>query len=591
MKTKSITLLFIITALLLAAGFLASKKFIKKNENTAIRAKIVTPKGSQTTDTETDSDRVNSDFNSENFDTFITLRSNETLINTITLDFNNDGYDDEVITVRKTGSENFTIVPGLYNPDTADYERLDDIPTSISKIRTFSLSGMDLIGDHCNSLIYQGVADDENYVMQLFLWESSQGSLVNIGDFVSDGTIFIQQTERSDSYQLSLSKGESFSVWVYESEKVLDEEGNIVAGQNQIQKEFKWNASSKKYELANEIKVTAGRLAANELSRIQDGTVETFAAFLDGLWYKTSNEDNVIRYIYYNYANKEIILLQSDSQEVYEWDDSKLRHNGIYLYTVNSDITNLQRRFDLLLISTDEIKITLYDSIGLVIKQSSEWDGQYKKMSLQSSFEETVTEEKNRFLAELEGESPWSTVDGINTISMNDSRYTFLFDDMQEEGLYSMLKIGSYDVIELKATSFNTVLNQFYALEFGTKTITETVKKKTVEKVVTDYDTITFTPVKITPTDCFATDGKSYTFTRNIEQLLEPGLLKGNYIENNKKTIIVNCFNLMMPPQPKMTEGNFLCCPKAFPAKGGIINMYAFLIIANIDYFLYNYTL
>ena len=517
MKTKSITLLFIITALLLAAGFLASKKFIKKNENTAVRAKIVTPKGSQTTDTETDSDRVNSDFNSENFDTFITLRSNETLINTITLDFNNDGYDDEVITVRKTGSENFTIVPGLYNPDTADYERLDDIPTSISKIRTFSLSGMDLIGDHCNSLIYQGVADDENYVMQLFLWESSQGSLVNIGDFVSDGTIFIQQTERSDSYQLSLSKGESFSVWVYESEKVLDEEGNIVAGQNQIQKEFKWNASSKKYELANEIKVTAGRLAANELSRIQDGTVETFAAVLDGLWYKTSNEDNVIRYIYYNYDNKEIILLQSDSQEVYEWDDSKLRHNGIYLYTVNSDITNLQRRFDLLLISTDEIKITLYDSIGLVIKQSSEWDGQYKKMSLQSSFEETVTEEKNRFLAELEGESPWSTVDGINTISMNDSRYTFLFDDMQEEGLYSMLKIGSYDVIELKATSFNTVLNQFYALEFGTKTITETVKKKTVEKVVTDYDTITFTPVKITPTDCFATDGKSYTFTRNIE--------------------------------------------------------------------------
>ena len=80
-----------------------------------------------------------------------------------------------------------------------------------------------------------------------------------------------------------------------------------------------------------------------------------------------------------------------------------------------------------------------------------------------------------------------------------------------------MLKIGSYDVLELKATSFNTVLNQFYALEFGTKTITETVKKKTVEKIVTDYDIITFTPVKITPTDCFATDGKVYTFTRQTE--------------------------------------------------------------------------
>ena len=517
MKTKSITLMFIIIAILLAAGFYASKKFITKSENTAVRAKIVTPKAGQDKDSDSDPDRVNSDFNSENFDTFITLRNNETLINTITLDINNDGYDDEVITVRKTGSENFTIVPGIFNPETADYDRLEDIPTSISKIRTFSLSGMDLIGDHCNSLIYQGVADDENYVMQIFLWEPDENEILKIGDFVSDGTIFIQQTERSDSYQLSLSKGESFSVWVYESEKIVDENGNIVAGQNQIQKEYKWNAGSGKYELANEIKVTAGRLAANELSRIQDGTVETFAAFLDGLWYKTSNEDNVIRYIYYNYDKKEIILLQSDSQEVYEWDDSKLRHNGIYLYTVNSDITNLQRRFDVLLISTDEIKITLYDSIGLVIKQSSEWDGQYKKMSLQSSFEEADDEEKNRFLVELEGDTVWNTVDGINSINLNDSRYTFLFDDMQEEGLYSMMEIGSYNVLALRATSFNTVLNEFYALEFGTKTITETVKKQTIEKTVTDYDTIIFTPVKITPTDCFATEGKVYTFTRTSE--------------------------------------------------------------------------
>ena len=134
----------------------------------------------------------------------------------------------------------------------------------------------------------------------------------------------------------------------------------------------------------------------------------------------------------------------------------------------------------MLLISVDEIKITLYDSIGLIIKESSEWDGQYKKMSLQSSFEEPVDEEKNRYLVELEGDSVWTTADGLNTISMNDSRYNFLFDDMQEEGLYSMMDIGSYNVLALRSTSFNTVLNQFYALEFGTKTITETVKKKTV---------------------------------------------------------------------------------------------------------------
>ena len=50
--------------------------------------------------------------------------------------------------------------------------------------------------------------------------------------------------------------------------------------------------------------------------------------------------------------------------------------------------------------------------------------------------------------------------------------------------------------------------------EFGEKTVTEKVKKKTVEKTVTDYDTIIFTPVKITTTDCFATEGRIFTLTR-----------------------------------------------------------------------------
>lgn len=111
MKTKSITLLFVIAALLLGAGFLASKKFIKKSEKTATRAKVVTPKGAQENGSDTDEDKLSSGFNSENFDTFIPLLPNETLINSITIDFNNDGYDDEVITVRKSSSEDFIIIP------------------------------------------------------------------------------------------------------------------------------------------------------------------------------------------------------------------------------------------------------------------------------------------------------------------------------------------------------------------------------------------------------------------------------------------------------------------------------------------------
>lgn len=518
MKNKIVIFLFLFIAIILTSAFFLSQRFSGNSESVITRAKVVTPKASgEDTDTEEESHLIG--FQTEQFDTFVDLLPSETLISSLTIDFNDDGYDDEVIVVRKTGAQYFFIIPGLYNPDTSVYDRLAEIPTKISRTRTFSYSGMDITGDHKTALVYQGVEDDGNYVMEIYHAEKIENktALVSIGDFHSDGTIFIQQTDRSESYELSLSKGESYSVWVYRSDKE-PETNKKNAGTNQIQEEYKWNPSIKHYELGNVVRVTASRLAANELSRIQDGTVETFADFLNGLWYKTNNTDSEIRYIYFDYDKKEVILVTKESQEVYEWDDSKLRHNGMYLTTVNSSITNLHRRFDVALINVDEIKITIRDEINLIIKETNMWDGTYKKLSLQSSFDSAGTEvSKNEYEQELDKSISWSTSDAVYSITVHDSVYSFKADNAVEKGIYSFMKIGSYNVIQFRPDADSSLLSATYALDFGTKTITETIKKKTVEKVVTDYDTIIFTPVKITPTDCFSTEGRSYTFIRDAE--------------------------------------------------------------------------
>ena len=88
---------------------------------------------------------------------------------------------------------------------------------------------------------------------------------------------------------------------------------------------------------------------------------------------------------------------------------------------------------------------------------------------------------------------------------------------LEESGVYSVGKIGTYDIIMFRSDSENSLFGETYSMTFGTKTITETVKRKTVEKIVTDYDTITFTPVKIMPTNCFTTEGRTFTFTRNAD--------------------------------------------------------------------------
>ena len=218
--------------------------------------------------------------------------------------------------------------------------------------------------------------------------------------------------------------------------------------------------------------------------------------------------------MYFNYEEKEVIQFYKDIQEVYEWEDSKLRHNGIYITAINADIMNLHRRFDIGLVNTDEIKVTLRDDINLVINENTQWDGNYKKLNLQSSFENSEVQDSSEFEKELKKTAEWQTSDASVHISFSDCSYVLQTDSITETGVYSIGKIGTYDIIMFRSDFDNSILGESYSMVFGTKVITETVKKKTVERTVTDYDNIILMPIKITSTDCFAAEGKSYTLYR-----------------------------------------------------------------------------
>ncbi|WP_027729165.1 pallilysin-related adhesin [Treponema sp. C6A8] len=522
MKTKTTVLIFLLITLGLAGFFFYSKYFIRKSEHSYTRSKVINTFTGD--DVQQENVKLPSASENEKYETFVPLLPGETLIGALTVDINNDGYDDELIVVRKTSSPYLWIVPGVYNASTHEYDRYDEIKTMFTRTRTFSYSAMDIIGDHKNSIIYQGVDDSGNYVMQIYnLKVSPMGtpSIVNIGDFSSDGTVFIQQTERSENYELGIARGESFSVWVYKSEQpdatpsVNDGKKPAHSQPNQIQQEYKWNPYTQHYELAQQIKVNASRIMAKELSKIQDGTVESFAAFLNGLWYKTSNDDGNIRYLYFNYNNREIIHLFHDTQEVYQWDDSKLRHNGIYLTTVNSDIMTLHRRFDISLLNTDEIRVTIRDDINLLIKESTTWDGNYKKLSIQNSFEDAkAAVYMDTFYSELKKSDEWKSADGQFVLTFKDSAFEIKNGQTAESGVYSILQAGNDIVLQLLPDNPLSVMNEFYTISFGTKIVTETVKKKEVEKSLPDYDKIILIPVKMTPTDCFPLEGRSFQLSR-----------------------------------------------------------------------------
>ena len=121
----------------------------------------------------------------------------------------------------------------------------------------------------------------------------------------------------------------------------------------------------------------------------------------------------------------------------------------------------------------------------------------------------------SELLKQLKTDS-WISSDVMSQISFSEYSYNLQKENSTETetGVYALEKIGNYNVIQFLCDEEHSVLNETYSIEFGEKIITEKVKKKTVEKTVTDYDTIIFTPVKITTTDCFATEGRIFTLTR-----------------------------------------------------------------------------
>lgn len=501
---------------------LVTNIFYFKNKNRPIRAKVVTP----ISENDTSSDNIDGSSISDEstITSFIPLLPTETLMSTLTVDFDGDTYDDQVVAVRKAGSPYLFLIVGLYNPDSNSYSRSAEISTEISKIRTFSYNAVDMIGNHKMALVYQGIKVNGDSVMQMYLCKKKFGNIEikNIGNFSSDGTIFIQQADRTDAYELSQAWGASHTVWVYSSDKT-DSQTAESSGISQIQTEYKWDYDNEVYAQSRQIKITGSRMAAKELARIQNGNVETFAQFLNGLWYKTTNTSSSPSYIYFNYDEKEVIFLSDDTEGVYSWEDSSLRRSGIYLTTVNSIISSMKRRFDIMLTGMNEVSVHVHDNVGMIIKESNQWDGIYKKMSFQNTFgEDKSSSLHSKYMKKLTEESIWVDDDG-NKYSFEDNEYK-IQGSFEETGLYVADTVGSFPIIQFRAIGKSSMLSKNYAMKFETSQISipaKSRKQKPTIKTIVNEDIIHFTPVITSPNTCYAAEGKMITLTKqdsNIEK-------------------------------------------------------------------------
>ena len=421
----------------------------------------------------------------------VPLHSDETLMGTLSVDFDGDGYDDQINTIRKLTSPYIQILVGLYNPYKGQYDRSAIIDTEIIQTRTFSYSCMDLVGNHKNILMYSGFLENSDSVMKLFLPERRDTELVMnvVGDFRSDGTIFVQQLERHESYESQNASGESFPVWVYRSDTDSGS-GSL----DQIQTRYVWDAAAGKYVKAEETRVQESKGTATELSKILDGTLASFQNHLEGLWYFTNGTEE--QYMFFNPREEEIIFQADNSQEVYTWVSSTLRRNGIYITAINSTITNLTRRIDISITGVDEMRVRNQDDVLMTISERSIWDGQYKKQPATIVSKAAAPQEILRL---LEGQRHW-LVEGVTQMEIAGGTYTSAL----VTGMITSSFCNGQEVIQVRGS----VGAPFYNQESYLASVEQDQQTKTLKSV-------RLSPVKITPLGIEALGGNAIRLEAN----------------------------------------------------------------------------
>lgn len=408
------------------------------------------------------------DFDESKTQPLVVLEEDETFLQAISVDINKDGTTDQICAVKKNSEPNIYLVPGLQNPLTNDYTRLQAIRTGVTQTRTLLFYSIDIIGDRSNALICSGMTAENLQLLTVYIPVTGKEGFPGftaVADLRSDGSINIQELERSDAYNLGQTGGDSYPIYTYSSDpdapQTLD----------QVERVYKWDKALKRYEQVSESKIEGKKIETKLIRQLQGGNLDSFENFLGGLWYMPTSSAGTTKYLFFNPEEKEIIFHNGSTEEVYTRESGSARRYGAYLTTRNKSISSIRRLIDIELTGIDEIRIKVLEDVKLKIGVASDWDGVYRKMASNStiaSVKDGLTPEKVQKILDS-GSNDWVSAEGqvFNTAG---SSFTLNLPDGTETGQYALLSVGDKPVLQLRQDGQGKK-SRFYLVEAETKAI------------------------------------------------------------------------------------------------------------------------
>ena len=219
---------------------------------------------------------------------------------------------------------------------------------------------------------------------------------------------------------------------------------------DQIRETWAWNFTRKSYERVLVERIPGAQIEKQIVTRILDGTVETFERYLEGIWYKASTDPKApgAQFVIFDPRDKSLFFYGNNVMEPYQWEDSHSTRYGLFIGSRSSAVKSLRRLIDAELIGHESISLRIFQDIRLKADVTEKWNGAYRKMNpeLAATFrkETPVTQTRSGTLS-----GDYRGLDG-SSLSFRAPRFNLVREGKTEAGGFSLFALKGVEILEMK---------------------------------------------------------------------------------------------------------------------------------------------
>jgi hypothetical protein len=379
---------------------------------------------------------------------------NEVILNVASVNADQEGADEQILTVRKTDRADgrLSIVVASYVESRKAWVRSWEGDTLSTKLTTFSIQARDLLGDHSLDIVCTGMNDQGDQTITAFRRNPGSSSYTEILALAAD-SIAISDTDRSESYQLGQTNGESWLIFAYTRDK---DSQNLL---DQVKDKYSWDSHKGQYLKTGSERIPGAQVERDTVSKILTGSEKDFESFLQGVWYEAGKApfDPGTRLINFDKSSGSISFYGANAQEVFRWSESHSTRYGLYVRCQNDSVEDLIRLLDIELTGSDVVSIRVFEDLQMKVDPEDRWDGSFRRLprTMPASMQGGAAA-GNAGLAKaaLKLDGPYRSPGGGTEISFAAPRYSLksgISAAVTESGSFELYALGADTALDLIA--------------------------------------------------------------------------------------------------------------------------------------------